>query len=291
MTSPAPATRADQPASSRLLPMALVTWAFIGGVLVLAVALVAVKLTSGSSPGVTSGQSPAPQSVVAAMGGLSPTLFDAAAGAAETGPQVLVDQPSLERAGRSEVVFVGAQSSPYSAAESWALVAALSRFGTFSRLGTVSSPDTEIFGRTPGFSFVGTTYRSGRVALVTTERDTATLSSVAPAGYPSLQVASEQSDALLARYDGRDATLPFLDVANRLTSVGAGIGFSPGLLQNSSMGQVASALHDPSSPVGRAVLAAADEITAAVCSADGGRPAAVCTSAGVQAVAGRLGLP
>lgn len=272
--------------------MALVTWAFIAGVLVLAMALVAVKLASGPSPAAATSQPAAPASVVAAVAGLAPSLFDSAAGFGGSGPQILSSQPPLEVDGRTEVVFVGSQSSPYSAAASWAVVVALSRFGTWAHLGSVTSPATEVFGRTPGFALDGASYRSSHVALVETERNTATLSAVAPAGYVALQTPSSATAALLRRYDDQAGgpALPFLDVGNRLVAVGAGIGFSPGLLQGQSMNQVAGALGDPASAGGRAVLAAADELIAAVCAADGEQPLSVCSGAGVRASAQRLGL-
>ena len=99
--------------------------------------------------------------------------------------------------------------------------------------------------------------------------------------------------ALVRRYDeapyvSGSGTLPFVDVDNRLIVSGAGVGFSPGLLQGASMGQIASNLSVPSNPVTQAVLGEANTLSAAICAADGELPSTVCRSAGVLAGARRL---
>lgn len=295
MTIPAAPSRPDEPARSRL-PMALVTWAFIGSILMLVVALVVVKLTEGTAPAVASlPTAQAPASVLAALSGLPSVSFDQAGTGAleEPQPDVLAGQPPLAVDGQVEVAFVGAEFSPYSAAESWALVAALDRFGSFSHLGATSSSSDEIFAATPGFRFDGATYRSTHVALVAVDRYGPTLSTQAPAGFPVSATPSPAVDALLRRYDSRGTTetvLPFVDVGNRLVVVGADFGFSPGLLRGMSMAQVAAALDNPTSAVAGAVLGAADELSAAICAADGQGPPAVCSSPGVNGAATELGI-
>lgn len=273
--------------------MALVTWAFIALVLVLIVALVVVKLTEGNAPPPPS-PAAAPAEAVAAITGLSVQDFDAAAAAGfAPGPTILAGQPALTDGGRPKVVFVGAEFSPYSAAESWVVVVALVRFGTFSHLGALSSASTEVFAHTPGFAFDGATYRSPYVSLAAVDLYGQTLSSVAPAGYPPLATLDGTTAGLLQRYDGpgTDPTLPFVDVDNQLLAVGDAIGVPPGALAGQSLGQVAGSLGNAARPGGSAVLAAADELTAAVCAGDGWRPSAVCDSAGVRAAAAHLGLP
>ena len=53
-----------------------------------------------------------------------------------------------------------------------------------------------------------------------------------------------------------------------------------------SWAQIAADMQDPSSPVARDIDGAANTLTAAICTVNGGRPGAVCTSAGVKAAAG-----
>ncbi len=139
-----------------------------------------------------------------------------------------------------------------------------------------------------------------------------TLAVRVPAGFRALHHPSALARSLLRRYgtagqaggggtaaggdthaggdSGSGATLPFIDIGNRVLVEGAGIGFSPGVLENVPMGQLASDLSDPTSAVAQAVLGAADEITAGICASTGGNPASVCRSPGVRAGALRLGL-
>ncbi len=78
---------------------------------------------------------------------------------------------------------------------------------------------------------------------------------------------------------------------NRLVESGSGIGFSPGVLQGKSMGQIADDLLRRRHGDTQAILGSANQLSAAICAATGAKPAPVCTSAGVRAGASRLGLP
>jgi len=62
--------------------------------------------------------------------------------------------------GKPEVLYIGAEYCPYCAAERWALIVALGRFGTFSGLQTTTSSSTDIYPNTPTFTFRGATYTS-----------------------------------------------------------------------------------------------------------------------------------
>ena len=55
---------------------------------------------------------------------------------------------------------MGAEYCPYCAAERWALVMALSKFGTFTDLQGTTSSATDTNPSTPTFSFYGSTYTS-----------------------------------------------------------------------------------------------------------------------------------
>jgi hypothetical protein len=86
------------------------------------------------------------------------------------------------------------------------------------------------------------------------------------------------------------ATVPFVDIGNRVLAEGAGIGFSPGAIQGLSLAQIASDLSEPTSPVAEAVIGAANELTAGICATTNQTPAKVCRSEGVRAAAALLGL-
>ena len=60
-------------------------------------------------------------------------------------------------------------------------------------------------------------------------------------------------------------------------SVGAT--YDPGVLAGLTWSQIAADLHEPSSPVAKSVLGAANYMTAAICSLTGEQPATACTPA------------
>jgi len=290
----------EQPVAAvapRRVPMALVTWAFITLILAIVVILLILKVARGSTTPQTPPVTPATPAFAKALDSLPASTFNSAGapGSQEPAPVVLSGQPLLAQAGRPVVVYLGAEFCPYCAAERWVLIAALGRFGTFSHLGATSSSNFEAFGGTATFSFDGAVYRSRYVTFSSVEEYEEAPSGNAPAGFHVLERPSSFEQGVLKRYDSASFTtepgaLPFVDVANRLLVTGAGVGFSPGLLQGSSMGKIAGELSDPTSSVGRTVLGAANELTAAICSATGQRPVNVCTSTGVRAAAIRLGI-
>jgi hypothetical protein len=287
----------------RRAPMALVTYAFVLLVLLIVVVLLVVKVTRGTTAVVPPPVAPASQPVVQATAAVPPLVFNTVGAPAPDGPLpvVLPGQPPLVIDGRAGVVYVGSEFCPYCAAARWALVVALSRFGTFDHLGATSSSGAEVFPGIQTFSFDGATYRSRYVAWSAVEEYGPTLDSNEPAGFPLLHDPGPLARTLMDRYDtgtggargattGGVATLPFIDIGNRVLVEGADIGFSPGALQGVSMAQIATDLSDPTSPVAEAVIGAANELTAAVCATTNEKPTTVCRSAGVRAGAIRLGL-
>jgi hypothetical protein len=306
--APAPGSGTDDRPGAvvvRRAPMALVTWAFVVLVLVIVAVLLVVKVTRATTSVVPPPVASAPPGVVTAATSVPASAFDTVGAPAPDGPGPvpLSGQPPLTIAGHPAVVFIGAEFCPYCAAERWALVVALGRFGTFSRLGATYSSAFEVFPRTPTFSFDGAVYHSRYVSFSAVEEYGQALTATAPAGFPPLHSLAPWQKALLRRYDdpgtpaggsgngtGADgaATLPFVDLGNRTVVVGAAIGFSPAALDGSSMTQIASDLSDPTNPVALAVLGAANILTAALCTITDGQPTSVCTSSGVRAGAAQL---
>ena len=94
------------------------------------------------------------------------------------------------------------------------------------------------------------------------------------ARYLSLQTPDARQSAAIASYGTSPTTFSLLDVANRYVLDGAA--FTPGVLAGLSQDQIAGDLSMPASPLTQAVVGAANEITAAICSVDGERPDAVC---------------
>ena len=200
----------------------------------------------------------------------------------------------LTSSGRVVVTYIGAEYCPYCAAERWALVEALYRFGSFRGLEATESSPLDAYGGTPTFTFVHATYQSPMVEFRSLEMQSNNPDGLLGAllgTYGDLQRPDAFEQGLLATYDrppyaSESGVIPFIDVANRYISTGAG--FSPGVLRGLTMEEIAERLSDPSSPVARAVNREANLLAAAICRTDGARPADVCLSAWVTDASGRL---
>lgn len=283
------------PRPARRPATALLTWGIVALVLVIVVVLVVIKVTGTSDTTTNSGPSPspAPTPVVHAVTGIPSSVYDTVGvtspDAAITAPTLLPGTDLLEKGGKPEIVYVGDEFCPYCAAERWALVAALSRFGTFTNLDVSQSGTNEAFPGTPTFSFAGTTYASRYLSATLTEHY-GDQKNAAGTGYAVLDPLSSSEKALLARYDRTKtgAVVPFLDIAGR--AVLAGGDFSPSILQQLTSTQIATGLTDPKDPATEAIVSAANEIAAVICSADGQLPTSVCAGNGVVAASSALGL-
>jgi hypothetical protein len=290
--------RAGATPQRRRVPMALVTWAFVILVLLIVIVLLVVKLTRGSTAVTAPPVAPAAAAVTRATTRIPQTVFDDVGAPPPTSPgsAVLSGQSPLMLNGHPAVVYVGAEFCPYCAAERWALVVALSRFGSFAHLGATTSSASEVFPGTPTFSFDGATFTSRYLTLSTVEEYGDAPSTTAPGGFPLLHDPTPVEWGLVKRYDQAPyapgaGTLPFVDVGNRFVVSGAGIGFSPGVFQGKSMSQISTDLSDPLLPDTQSVVGEANLLSAAICATTGGSPQAVCRSAGVEASARQLGLP
>ena len=298
---PAPqAPPADPGAATRRPATSLLAWGTVALVLVIVVVLVVIKITGGPvapTPTAVSTPTPAPPSVVKAITSIPASVFDAvgvkSTDVALTPPTLLHGQPALTSGGKPEIVFVGDEFSPYCAAERWALVAALSRFGTFGgTLDAMQSGSVEVFPGTPTFTFVGTHYRSKYLSALLVEHYGNKKNSAGTA-YSVLEPLTPEVRALLARYDRTTPAfpggiVPFVDVANRAVVTGGEL--SPAVFQQLDANDIAAGLTDARAPATQAIVAAANYLSATICEADGGQPARVCSSAGVRAASSALGL-
>lgn len=274
----------------------LLTWGIVALVLLIVVVLVVIKVTGTSATTTNSAAPPppAPSAVVQAVTSIPKSVYNAVG---VTSPDAAVAQPTLLSGarplrvdGKPEVLFVGDGFCPYCAAERWAVVAALSRFGKFTGLKAATSGNNEAFPGTPTFSFAGTKY-SSRYLVATLVEHYGDEKNAEGTGYAVLDPLTRSERSLMSRYDRSDTgtAAPFLDVANR--GVLSGGAFSPSILQQLSSTQIATGLTDPKDPATQAIVAAANEISALVCNADGQLPTSVCTSTGVADASSALGLP
>jgi thiol-disulfide isomerase/thioredoxin len=253
-------------------------------VLVVAIAFIAVKLTSKPSAPAAKGAAASTSVVHSITTVPASTLNAIGPGTASPLKPTSGSQPLLTSGGKPEVLYVGAEYCPYCAAERWALAVALSRFGTFSGLHFIHSSATDVYPNTPTLTFYRSRYTSKY--LVFTPVETETVSGT------TLQKLTPAQAALFSKYDGppyvpsADAeSFPFVDFGNKALLIGAQ--YLPSALTGLTWSQVAAAIRDPSTTIAKDVDGAANIMTAEICKLTHGQPASVCTSAGVKAAAAR----
>ena len=278
-----------------------------GSILVVAIvviALVLVKLNSGSGTAAASSNGPTgaalatvtkqvedvPASVTdqVAGGGVSKSLFVSGKTSSEISNAssqlgsyfaTVNSGTPLTSGGKPEVLYMGAEYCPFCAAQRWAMVNALSRFGTFTGLTTSHSSSTDADPNTPTYTFYKSTYKSNYINFTSVEETTnarignSTSTSV---NYVTLQTPTSAQAALGQAYDPQGA-IPFMDIGNKYVQVGNLAPLSPTMLAGQSWAQVAAAMNNPSSALGKAEIGNANYMTAAICKLTNNQPATACT--------------
>jgi hypothetical protein len=247
---------------------------------------------------------PALSSVVAQLTSVPAATFDqVGAGSAVAHPNVIGPAahtpaaPPLTAAGKPEMLYMGAEFCPFCAAERWAMITALSRFGTFTGLASIKSAtqdgagNQEPFPATDTWTFRHATFASSQLAFTPVELFT-NIPDQSTGGFTTLQKPTAAQQALMAKYDAPPfvpsqdkGAIPFIDYGGRFVSVGAS--YDPGVLSGLTWAQIANDLHNPASPVAKGVLGAANFMTAALCQLTGGQPATACTTT-VRSLESRL---
>ena len=281
-----------------------------GSILVVAIvviALVLVKLNSGSGTAAAASNGPTgaalatvtkqvedvPASVTdqVAGGGVDKSLFISTPTSADVSQVsasgqsyfATVSGTPLTSGGKPEVLYMGAEYCPFCAAQRWAMVNALSRFGTFTGLTTTHSSSTDADPNTPTWTFYKSTYKSNYINFTSVEETTnarignSTSTSV---NYVTLQTPTSAQAALGQAYDpgtGNGGAIPFIDLGNKYVQVGNLSPLSPTLLAGKSWSQVGAAMNDPSSSLGKAIIGNANYMTAAICKLTNNQPTTACT--------------
>jgi Domain of unknown function (DUF929) len=266
-------------------------------IVVLAVVLtfVIIKLNNKPSASAGSGLSNGPTgaaltTVVNNVTTVPTSVSDAVGSGAYTGKIQTINPagPALTSSGKPEMLYMGAEYCPYCAAARWAMIVALSRFGTFTGLTTVHSAVRNGAGSaepnpdTPTWTFLHANYSSPYLAFSTVELQT-NVPDTSNGSYTLLQTPSAAQEALINKYDappyapsGDNGAIPFLDFGNKYVSIGTP--YDPGVLDGLSWSTIATDLHNPNSPVAKAVLGTANYFTAAICKMTGNQPASACTA-------------
>jgi hypothetical protein len=256
-------------------------------VVVVAVVLAIVLSTGGGSSAPTAGSTKAPPSGGAAASVVGQLTSVPAATMEQVGAGTTVSKPTsisgaaLTSGGKPEALYIGAEYCPYCAAERWAVIVALSRFGSFSGLAPIRSAaadgagNAEPYPLTPTWTFANASYTSKYLTFTPVEGFT-NIPDKATGFYTALQTPTAAQQALLNKYDAaQQGAIPFIDYGNKFLSVGAS--YNPAVLSGLTWAQIAADLHNPDSPVAKAVLGVANYATAAVCALTADQPSSACT--------------
>jgi hypothetical protein len=192
-------------------------------------------------------------------------------------PLTKVSDTPLTSGGKPEMLYIGAEFCPFCGAMRWSMAVALSRFGTFTTpLRGIHSASDDVDPDTPTLTFYGAHYSSRYLAFVPVENENL--------NRQPLQNTTASQQALWQKFDstGGELSFPFVDFGNQFVLTAPL--YNPAILKGMTWEQVAGALHDPSSPVARAIDGTANYMTAAICRMTGDRPASVCNSPSVRAL-------
>jgi thiol-disulfide isomerase/thioredoxin len=251
--------------------------ATIGGIALLVVIFLAIRYLN--TPTATPpAQNPEAAGVLATISGLSASeLEQVGMGSAKDTIKPITGAALTGAAGKPLVFYYGAEYCPYCAAERWPIIIALSRFGTFSRVGLTTSSSTDVYPDTATFAFHGATYTSQYIelqAVETTDRNQKPLDSPTSAQL-----------ALVNSYDS-GGYIPFVDFGNRYAFNGATYVQDP--LQGLNWQEIAADLQNPGSPQAQGILGSANLITAVVCKLTSDQPASVCSGAAIKSIQAHL---
>lgn len=266
---------------------------------VIGVILIVNALSGGGpsrpAPGSAPGSFPLPASVVSEVTGVPLSNLIAAAkanvppGSAGVSakhvspPQGIQPKaPLLASGDKPEIVYMGAEYCPYCAGERWALVMALSKFGTFSGLSGTSSSTIDLNPSTPTFSFYGSTYTSPYISFVTDELETNSYDS-STGTYPALQKPTTQEVQLITKWDappyaaaGSNNPIPFVYMAGRY--VMTGVQYDASKIAGMGITDAASYVTSGKNTTSRDAEAAAGYLVGDICALTHGKPASVCSA-------------
>jgi Domain of unknown function (DUF929) len=262
-------------------------------VVAVVLAFVLVKANSKPSSGTTASNGPTGAALASVVGKVTSvpaaTLDKVGSGSGSVNAKpIKISGAALTSKGKPEMMYIGAEYCPYCAAERWAMIVALSRFGTFSGLSTVHSASVdgagnkEPFPNTPTFTFHGSKYTSQYLTFTPVEGQT-NIPDKASGFYTTLDKPTSAQQALLNKYDappvvpsGSQGAIPFIDFGNQYVISGAS--YSPQVLAGLTWDKIASDLSNPNSAVAKAIGGTANYMTAAICKMTGNQPASACTA-------------
>jgi thiol-disulfide isomerase/thioredoxin len=264
------------------------------GIVILIVFLVLAHMVQGSpgkqSDAAAASSSPAPADVVQKVTSVPASVYDAIGQGSSNPLPKAITAPALTQDGKPRVVYIGAEYCPYCAAERWAMVIALSRFGTFAHLQASHSATQDVFPNTQTFSFHASSYTSQYLVFTPVEQY-----GNEPQGnaYAPLDSLTQDEKSLVATYDAAPyvpgsaaGSIPFIDIGGKYLISGST--YQPSLLQGKSLAGIANALSKPGDPISQGAVGAANAITAAICQLTSNQPSNVCSDSAIKNLQAKL---
>ena len=275
-------------------------WLLIGVVLLVIAAIVGVffflsnQSTGNGSPTPTTQATTSP-AVLQAVTNVNPAVLAAVGTGGQDKVLMLLKgsppPPTLNGPnGKPEFFYAGAEYCPFCAAQRWAVVVALSRFGTFNKLNQTTSSATDSFPNTATFTFYQSSYASQYIYFNSVEQTTNQPDG--SGGYTALQTPTAEQQNLIQTYDGppylsSSGSIPFIDIANKYAMQGAN--YSPQVLANLTWQDIANKLSDSNSNVTKGIVGSANYLTAAICQVTNQQPTSVCNSDPIPQIENALG--
>ncbi|HLW45120.1 MAG TPA: DUF929 family protein, partial [Acidimicrobiales bacterium] len=182
------------------------------------------------------------------------------------------DNAAWHSGGRPVLYLLASAACPYCSASSWALFAALSRFGNFSGLAFDRSSTTDVDPGTPELVFAHASFASPWVAFHPDEATNDQQIQVPPP-------ASCLEQAYVSAYSG--GSIPFVVVNGIFLHTGTLV--DPATLAGASAPSVLGQVLNESGPAWDAVAPSADWLIAFLLKSDGGVPSALAASPPVAA--------
>jgi hypothetical protein len=258
--------------------------AAVGGVVVLIAVVVVIKVSGGGStpkgpanagtfaltPNLLSQVENVPVSTLVAAAKSEPTGTTPAQALPANTKLLVVD-------GKPEILYMGAEYCPFCAAERWAMVMALSKFGTFTNLKGTTSSAIDTNPSTPTFSFYGSTYKSPYISFVPVELQTNTYSA-SLGTYPTLQTPTAGQNALMAKWDvspytTENGSIPFVYLGGKYLVTGAQYDAAP--ISGKTFDTAVPYMTSGTNPTSKAVEAAAGYLVGEIVALTHDQPAAL----------------
>ena len=185
------------------------------------------------------------------------------------GKFVEVSKDAIKRDGKLFVFFMGAEYCPYCAAERWAIVRALQKFGQWSGLNqTMSAARDEQFLNLPTYDFTEATYTSTHIEFVSRETK--------DREFKPLQKLLKAEEKLVHKYNSKKE-IPFLLIGGRFMQIGSG--FTPKIFIGHTFRQTETELKKSESEIRKTIDEEASYIAALLCVS--GLPPELCKETGL----------